>query len=296
MSRRWLLLLTLATIACGPAALAQTRKPPLPPGKDPGGAAIAILTTGIDYTLPEIAARLARDGEGELIGFDLIDGDNRPRGDPARETPASRGGNGTALARAVGSPGRRIVPVRIDPADPKSFARAAAFVAQTPARIVVVPMWSAEQADWEPFRQAASQLRDLLFIVGAGDEGKDIDEQPVWPAAFRLSNVLVVTAPLSRAKDSLNAPNGGDKTIDALVSATRQLRSAAGETILPPDTTALAAVMAADALAGCFPKLLAAFKGEALKKAWLEEAAKAWPNATKPIIERCVDPAPIQRP
>jgi len=288
---RLLCAVVLAALAFGPTALAQTRKPALPPGSDPGGAAIALLTTGIDYTVPDLARRLARDGEGELIGFDLQDGDNRPFAAAGNETRASRGGDGTALARAIGSPGRRIVPVRVDPTDPASLARAVAFVAKTPARIVVVPMWSATQADWEPFRQAASHFRDLLFIVAAGDEGKDIDEEPVWPAAFGLANVLVVTAPLSRATESSLAPNGGDKTVGALVSATRQLRGLGGEAIRPPDTTGMAAVLAADALAGCAPQLLATFAGEPLKNAFLAEAAKAWPNATKPIIERCVDGA-----
>ncbi len=295
MARRALLLVLATVLVHAAAALAQTRKPALPPGTDPGGAAIALLTTGIDYTLPEIARRLARDGEGELIGLDLQDADNRPFAAAGSETRARWGGDATALIRAIASPGRRIVPVRIDPAAPVSLARAVAFVAQTPARVVVVPMWGADKAEWEPFRQAASHFRDLLFIVAAGDEGKDLDEQPAWPAAFGLANVLVVTAPLSRATESAVAPNGGDKAVDALVSATRQPRNDGGAPVLPPDTTRMAAVLAADALAGCWPQLLASHKGEALKAAFLAEAAKAWPNATKPIIERCVDGAAPQR-
>ena len=78
---RMVLLLFLAALASAPMAVAQTKKPPLPPGRDPGGIAIALLTTGIDCTLPHIARGLGRDGEGELIGFDLADGDNRPFGD-----------------------------------------------------------------------------------------------------------------------------------------------------------------------------------------------------------------------
>src|SRR4029077_8292457 len=92
------LALTLATTAA-----AQRKKPPLPPGRDPGGVAIALLGSGIDYTVPHIAQRLARDGEGELIGFDLVDNDNRPLG-----------GDGTALATNLLDPtiGARLVPVR----------------------------------------------------------------------------------------------------------------------------------------------------------------------------------------
>jgi hypothetical protein len=271
-----------AAVMLAAAAVAQTKKPPLPPGRDPGGVAIALLGTGIDYVLPEIAQRLARDGEGELIGWNLVDNDNRPfaRGAGGAGAPGW-GGDGTALARAVGAVGRRIVPVKINPADPRSLARAVAFVAETPARIVVVPAWSRQQGDWEAFREAALHFRGLLFIVAAGDEGTDIDREPVWPAAFGLTNVLVVSAPVTAAGDPANAPNTGARTIDALVAP-----ETGGET-RPPMHTSLAAVLVADALAGCWPRLAAAHRGEALKKALLAEAGRASPGSAKPIIARC---------
>ena len=42
------------------AVLAQTpaSKPPVPPGRDPGGIAIAFIATGLDYTHIEIKDRL----------------------------------------------------------------------------------------------------------------------------------------------------------------------------------------------------------------------------------------------
>jgi len=178
-------LCALALCALVRAAPAEVRKPPLPPGRDPGGVAVALFTTGIDYTDPEVAVRLARDGEGELIGWDAADADNRPFA--ARGGAANWGGDGTLLARALGGPGRRLVAVRIGPTDPASLARAVAFIAATPARIAVVPMWSSAKATWEPFRQAVLQHGDLLLIAAAGDEGKDIDREPVWPAAFQLA-------------------------------------------------------------------------------------------------------------
>lgn len=61
-----------------PSQLPEPKKPPVPPGRDPGGVAVALIGTGIDYTLPAVARRLARDGEGELIGWDLQDEDRKP--------------------------------------------------------------------------------------------------------------------------------------------------------------------------------------------------------------------------
>ena len=275
-------LCALALCALLRAAPAEVKKPPLPPGRDPGGVAVALFTTGIDYTDPEVALRLARDGEGELIGWDAADADNRPFA--ARGGAANWGGDGTLLARALGGRGRRLVAVRVSATDPASLARAVAFIAATPARIAVVPMWSSAKAAWEPFRQAVLQHGDLLLIAAAGDEGKDIDREPVWPAAFQLANVLVVTAPPGGAGEADSAPNGGARLVDAVVTG--------GPGRSPPANTSLAAMLAADALAGCWPQLLAAHRGGALKAALLAEAAKAHGTASKPVISGCAQGAP----
>lgn len=67
-------------LAAGAAAIGgqPASKPKVPVGVDPGGFAVAVVGEGIDYWRPEIARRLARDGEGEIIGFDLVDGDRLP--------------------------------------------------------------------------------------------------------------------------------------------------------------------------------------------------------------------------
>jgi hypothetical protein len=263
-------------------AAAQGRKPKLPPGVDPGGVAIAVLSTGIDYPSSDIAQRLARDGEGELIGWDLVDGDNRPFNAKAADTPAAWGGDGNALLRAIGQPGRRVVPVRIDTRDPVSLAKAVAFAAHTPARIVVVPMWTAKADEWAALGMAMRGFVDLLFIVAAGDEGRDIDREPVWPAGFGHGNVLVVGAPASEGAKPATRPNTGPKTVSAVIEGAENSR--------------MAAVAAADALAGCWPALLQRYKGEALKRALLAEAAKTRPGSAAPVIERCGAGGPAAAP
>jgi hypothetical protein len=267
------LLIAAGALLCAESATAQVRKPKLPPGSDPGGIAIAILSTGVDYTAPDILQRLARDGEGELIGWDLIDRDNRPLNPKAAETPAAWGGDGNALIRAVRVPGRRVVAVRIDARDPMSLARAAAFVSQTPARIVVVPMWTANADEWAAFGMAIKAFADLLFIAAAGDEGRDIDREPVWPAGFGHGNVLVVSAPLAEGTVQAARPNIGANTVAATVEGAANSR--------------MAAVLAADTLAGCWLQMLQRGRGEALKKAWLAELAKVRPSSGTPVIARC---------
>jgi hypothetical protein len=270
--RRTSLLCALAALLLPGSAL-PAGKPPLPPGRDPGGVAIALFSTGIDYTRPSLAARLARDGEGELIGWDATDRDNRPF-PSAVPAPANWGGDGTLLAGAIGV-GRRLVPLRIGPADPPSLARAVAFVAATPARIAVVPMWSTVRGDWEPFREAASAFGDLLFIVAVGDARTVGDRTPVWPAAFGLANVLAVA---ETGAEQGQGTEAASPLTDALVRAA-PVRPGA-----PP--AALAAVEAADALAACWPQLIATHSGAALKGALLAAMARPSP-AGKPVIVPC---------
>ena len=189
MLPRAILLHLIAATMLGGAALAQEKKPPVPPGRDPGGVAIALIGTGIDYTVPEVAQRLARDGEGEPIGWDLEDQDRKPFDKSKGGTRPEWGGDGTLVASLLlGTRAVRLVPVRVDPGDPASLARAIAFVAQTPARVAVLPMWGTTRAGWEPFRQAATRFKDVLIIVPAGT-----GTEPVYPAALGLDNVLAVT-------------------------------------------------------------------------------------------------------
>jgi hypothetical protein len=195
LHRLCLWVIALATLAA--AAVAQERKPPVPPGRDPGGVAIALLSTGIDYTSPQLAQRLARDGEGELIGWDVEDRDRQPFDRSRGDTRPEWGGDSTAIAGYLGGDGTRLVPVRVNPADPVSLARAVAFVAKTPARVAILPIWGAEREAWEPFRQAASHFKDVLLIVPAGE-----GSEPVYPAALGLDNVLLVEHGVATAEAS----------------------------------------------------------------------------------------------
>ncbi len=193
--------------ACGPALAAD---PKVPPGHDPGGTAIALIGGGIDYTSEKIAPRLARDGEGELIGWDMIDNDRRPF-----PTAIASGGSSGAASKPQASSGKtsdddtelaslilsayakgQLVPVRTRPGEAQALATAIAFVAGTPARIVVI----AQPLDSAPLRlvvrQASERFKDHLFVV-AGDVG--LAAAPVaggapLPSLMNFANVLVVAA------------------------------------------------------------------------------------------------------
>ncbi|MDX2201703.1 MAG: hypothetical protein NW223_03060 [Hyphomicrobiaceae bacterium] len=173
--------------------LAQTPKPPVPPGWDSGGTLVALIGSGIDYRQPTIAARLARDGEGEVIGWDCVEDDRRPFDRSQGGSPDAAGGDTTAIASVIlaGKEPVRLVAVRADVANARTLGNAAFFAGKTGARVVALAMWSDNGGAWETFRQAVALNGNVLFIVAAGDGP---DAEALYPAAFNLSNMLVVSA------------------------------------------------------------------------------------------------------
>jgi hypothetical protein len=173
-------LAALALVVASPAIAAD---PPVPAGKDPGGPAVALITAGIDYTAPDVARVLARDGEGELVGWDFVDNDHRPYA-------AAGGTDDTQLAKMFSGAGLRMVPIRADLADPLSLARGAAFAGKTPASIVIVPVVSRRPDDLVPFRTVAQHLKDIVFVVLAAGEPL----KPEEAAALATPNVVPLTS------------------------------------------------------------------------------------------------------
>lgn len=259
------------------AASAQTRKPKAAPGRDPGGIAVAVVGQGVNYLRPEIAARLARDGEGEAIAFDLGDNDNRPIERDPQPTATSPMGAHTALAHLVlrEAGATRLVIARRKPGDRDSLARAAAFAAQTPARIILLLHDGAAVENWALLRQAAQHFRTPLLIVPASVT-RASDPLTVLPADFKNDNVIIVTAPASD-----NAPPAaGWPAAGADVAAASVAGAAAGMT--PPGPEAAAARVAALAarLLAVEPQLA----GAALKARILALAKAAEKAGDPPLI------------
>ncbi|MEL6375337.1 MAG: S8 family serine peptidase [Pseudomonadota bacterium] len=197
------------------------REPAVPTAyRDPGGVAVAHIDTGVNYTLPAIAAGLARDGEGELIGYDFHDDDLKPFDARPGDTRPRPQRHGTLVASILlrEAPGVRLIPLRYKAKAPPSFAQALAFAARSPARIVMMSLGSAKAADWALFERALTQLPDLLVVVSAGNDGRDLDRTPLYPASLKRPNLLVVTA--ANPDGSLPASaNWGRNTVDVSVPA-----------------------------------------------------------------------------
>ncbi len=192
--------LALAAVAVLLAAVrepvAAADEPALPRASDPGGVAVALVDSGVNYTLPQIASRLARDETGDILGFDFEDDDRRPFDLAPGQGAGRQRHHGTRVATILlrEAPKARLVPIRYKARDFDAFARIVERIAAGPARIVAMPLGGYRKADWQPLRRAMAAHSELLFVVSAGNDGRDIDESPVYPAAFGLANVLVVTS------------------------------------------------------------------------------------------------------
>ncbi len=194
--------------------------PPVPNGRDVRGVTVALFGTGINYTLPSFAARLARAPNGQSLGYDFWDMDSRPfDSDPSR-SPFYPLRYGTQIASVLlrEAPHIRLLPYRYpqpDMARMDDMVRAADY---NHAVIVAMPLTSNDKDDWNAFLQAVSKRPNMLFIIAAGNDGRDIDAQPVYPALFHLENFLVVTAstPLGRVAPGAN---WGKNSVDIMVPA-----------------------------------------------------------------------------
>lgn len=179
-------------------------KPMVPPDRDPGGVLVALLSPGIDYRLPGLSGKLARDGEGEIVGWDVIDNDRRPFDGAEGNAAPEQGGDATAIATRMLANGApvRLAPIRIDAEDAASIARGVRLAGQLRARIVLVPMWSRESARWHLFVTAAGSQPGTLFVLAAAEGAKP---EEAFPAAFALDNAIVV----SSGAESADSPGFG---------------------------------------------------------------------------------------
>ena len=205
--------------------------PPVPPGEDALGVTVAHVDSGVNYLLPQIAARLARDPQGRSLGYDFWDLDPRPfDGDTGRSPffPIRHGSQVASLLLAE-APEVRLVPFRYPRPDMARMGEVVARASAAGAAILALPMGSRSPGDWTSFAAAVQAHPDMLFIVSAGNDGRDIDAVPLYPATLSLDNVIVVTS----AEDDgslARGSNWGAVSVDLLVPAEdRAVRGFAGE-------------------------------------------------------------------
>ena len=184
-------LLTLLIFASTSPALCEPLN--VPPGQDPGGVAIGLLAPKLDLSAPALQRGLARDGEGVAIGWDFSESEQTNPDPASKERAAAPSHSQTTTLQHLAGSGTRVIPVFVSLSKPKSWAQAVAFLAKTPARLIVVQTTSDTATDWVGFAAAARHFKNLLFIAPAHSDDSAGPPRLTYPAALNLDNVISVS-------------------------------------------------------------------------------------------------------
>ncbi len=151
---------------------------------------VAILDTGVNYNHPDLNTRI-------VAGWDFVDGDDQPFDDQ---------GHGTHVAGLVAglrsgvSHHARILPVRVlntlGQGKLKDIDAGIRYAADRGARVMVLafglPDESAKQLLSDSIQYAGE--RGAVVFAAAGNQGRDLDLTPFYPAALKLGNLVTVAA------------------------------------------------------------------------------------------------------
>ena len=188
--------------------------------RNPENPRIALVDTGVNYTLPAFQNHIALGSDGQLIGYDFWDDDEWPDdSDPRRNIFFPLHHGSTVFSVLSREAGDSTISIYRFPAEQMCrFSALLKHIAKTPVRVVNMSMGSDEYEDWRCFETAARNLPGLLFAVSAGNNNRDIDVNPVYPASLALQNMIVVSSVDAFGRLGQGS-NYGKQNVDLLVPA-----------------------------------------------------------------------------
>ncbi|HEY5740127.1 MAG TPA: S8/S53 family peptidase [Gammaproteobacteria bacterium] len=201
--------------------------PPLPPAAPPPGDThaapplrVGMIDSGVDYQLDEIFGRLARAADGEIVGYDFWEMDAQPYDAHPVDSGffLQRHGTRTASVLLREAPMIELVPYRYPRPDMSRMRGLIEHAAEHDVGIVGMPLGSNHAEDWGEFARAARDNPQILFVASAGNNGRDIDEYPVYPASLELDNLVVVTSADDFLRPAVRT-NWGRRSVDFMLPA-----------------------------------------------------------------------------
>ncbi|HSS64697.1 MAG TPA: S8 family serine peptidase, partial [Gammaproteobacteria bacterium] len=199
--------------------------PPVPEGAPvANGVPVALVDSGVNYLLGDIRRRLARDSGGEILGYDYWDMDSRPFDSHPARSPffPQRHGTQTAGVIIADAPVATLVPYRYPRPEMSRMGDLVEHAAASGVRIVNLSLGGRDAEEWRAFAEAARRHPEILFVASAGNEGRDIDEERVYPAALGLANLITATSASDNGLPAQGS-NWGAGSVDLLVPAEEQL-------------------------------------------------------------------------
>jgi hypothetical protein len=182
---------------------------------------IALIDTGINYTLKILQPNIAIKDK-KIIGFDFWDNDDKPFDSDPRQSPFYPRHHGTTVFSilAKDSPNSFIAPYRFPALNMCKFKELVEHIAKNSIRLVNLSMGSNKLKDWTCFEKAAKENKNIIFVVSAGNNSFNIDQNPIYPASLDLKNILTVTSSDQSGRLGRGS-NYGEKSVDFMLPAER---------------------------------------------------------------------------
>jgi hypothetical protein len=183
---------------------------------------LALVDTGVNYNLPMVQKHLAIDQDGQLIGYDFWDNDDRPFDKDPRKNAFFPLHHGTtvfsALSQELGDLKAAIY--RFPAQDMCLFNDLIDHAEKAGVRSSICQWDHILEMIGLVFYDGAKKHPHILFVISAGNDGFDIDSNPVFPASLDLENMVVVTSsdqfgrlpPQSNYGQSFRRPHGSSRT------------------------------------------------------------------------------------
>ena len=192
--------------------------PPLEKQKPTRGIKVAIVDTGVNYNLDFIADKISRIDESNLTGYDFEDDDSLPYDIDTGRSVFFPMHHGTSVSSIIlrEAPMSELVVYRFPRSEMCKFENLVEHISVNKIKIVNLSMGSVNKDDWQCFYRAAKSNKNILFFVSAGNDGKNIDFDKIYPASFDLENIIVVTS--SDISGNLaQGSNFGSVSVDFLI-------------------------------------------------------------------------------
>ena len=199
----------------------ETLNPKIPKGISNNKNIIALIDTGVNYTLPQLHKNIAFQNK-KLLGYDFWDNDNFPFDQDPRNNPFYPRHHGTTVFSVLSreAPKSTIAIYRFPALNMCKFKELIEHIAKNSIRIVNLSMGSSNINDWLCFQEAALKNNKIIFVVSAGNNGFDIDKNPIYPASLKLDNIITVTSSDLNGRVGRGS-NIGNISIDFMLPAER---------------------------------------------------------------------------
>lgn len=233
---------------------------------------VAVIDTGIDISHEDLAEAvwvnedeipgngIDDDGNGyvdDVNGWNFYDNNNQicngsedSHGTHGAGTICAVSGNGLGISGMIPGDRVRIMPVKAlgggdGEGNTAALIRAIRYAEDNGASICNLSLTSptSDQALYYAMRDSS-----MLFVAAAGNDGKDIDEAPVYPASYELDNVISV-ANLSCGGELHETSNYGVRSVDLAAPGSYILSTTPGNTYSYMTGTSMAAPMVTGAAA-----------------------------------------------